>query len=35
MCYVNAQNLRATDISRTFEGGSHGPSTVSFFLRNS
>jgi quercetin dioxygenase-like cupin family protein len=29
---VNAENLPGNDISRTFESGAHGPSSVSFFL---
>ena len=29
---VNAANLPGNEISRTFEGGLHGPSSVSFFL---
>src|SRR5205823_12233046 len=32
MYHVNASNLPGNDISRTFEGGKHGPCTVSFFL---
>src|SRR5260370_26296745 len=32
MYHVNAENLPGNDISRTFEGGTHGPSSVSFFL---
>lgn len=32
MFCVNAENLPGNEISRTFEGGEHGPSPVSFFL---
>lgn len=32
MYHVNAGDLPGNDISRTFEGGAHGPSSVSFFL---
>jgi quercetin dioxygenase-like cupin family protein len=32
MYRVNAENMPGNDISRTFEGGAHGPSSVSFFL---
>ena len=32
MYHVNASNLPGNDVSRTFEGGKHGPSSVSFFL---
>jgi len=32
MYHVNASNLPGNDISRTFEGGKHGPCSVSFFL---
>jgi mannose-6-phosphate isomerase-like protein (cupin superfamily) len=32
MYHVNASNLPGDDISRTFEGGKHGPCSVSFFL---
>ena len=32
MYHVNAGNLPGNDIARTFEGGRHGPSSVSFFL---
>ncbi len=32
MYHVNAGELPGNDISRTFEGGAHGPSSVSFFL---
>jgi quercetin dioxygenase-like cupin family protein len=32
MYHVNARDLPGNNVSRTFEGGSHGPSTVSFFL---
>ena len=32
MYQVNASDLPGNDISRTFEGGRHGPSSVSFFL---
>jgi len=32
MYHVNAENLPGNDISRTFEGGKHGSSSVSFFL---
>jgi quercetin dioxygenase-like cupin family protein len=32
MFCVNAGNLPGNDISRTFEGDAHGPSSVSFFL---
>ena len=31
MYYVNARDLPGNDVSRTFEGGKHGPCTVSFF----
>lgn len=34
MYHVNAGELPGNEISRTFEGGKHGPSTVSFFLIN-
>jgi mannose-6-phosphate isomerase-like protein (cupin superfamily) len=30
--HVNARDLPGNDVSRTFEGGQHGPCTVSFFL---
>ena len=32
MDHVNADNLPGNEISRTFEGSKHGPSSVSFFL---
>lgn len=32
MYHVNADDLPGNDISRTFEGGRHGPCSVSFFL---
>jgi quercetin dioxygenase-like cupin family protein len=32
MYHVNAENLPGNEVSRTFEGSRHGPSTVSFFL---
>ena len=32
MYHVNAGKLPGNDVSRTFEGGAHGPSSVSFFL---
>jgi len=32
MYHVNASSLPGNDISRTFEGGKYGPSSVSFFL---
>src|SRR5215468_7358223 len=32
MYHVNARDLPGNDVSRTFEGGQHGPCTVSFFL---
>ena len=32
MYHVNAAKLPGNDVSRTFEGGAHGPSSVSFFL---
>jgi quercetin dioxygenase-like cupin family protein len=32
MHHVNASNLPGNDVSRTFEGGKHGPASVSFFL---
>jgi quercetin dioxygenase-like cupin family protein len=32
MYHVNARDLPGNDVSRTFEGGKHGPCTVSFFL---
>ena len=32
MDHVNAGKLPGNDVSRTFEGGAHGPSSVSFFL---
>src|SRR6266851_7030285 len=32
MYHVNADDLPGNDVSRTFEGGKHGPSSVSFFL---
>ena len=34
MYHVNARDLPGNDVSRTFEGGQHGPCTVSFFLVN-
>jgi len=34
MYHVNARDLPGNDVSRTFEGGKHGPCTVSFFLVN-
>lgn len=34
MYHVNASDLPGNDISRTFEGGRHGPCSVSFFLVN-
>jgi hypothetical protein len=34
MDHVNADNLPGNEISRTFEGSKHGPSSVSFFLVN-
>src|SRR5260370_9598866 len=34
MYHVNADNLPGNEVSRTFEGGKHGPGTVSFFLVN-
>src|SRR3989442_13320231 len=30
--HVNASSLPGNDVSRAFEGGKHGPSSVSFFL---
>jgi hypothetical protein len=32
MYHVKAENLPGNDVSRTFEGGAHGGSSVSFFL---
>ena len=32
MYHVNAGDLPGNEVSRTFEGGKHGPGTVSFFL---
>jgi quercetin dioxygenase-like cupin family protein len=32
MYHVNADDLPGNDVSRTFEGARHGPSSVSFFL---
>lgn len=32
MFCVHAENLPGNEIPRTFEGGEHGPSPVSFFL---
>ena len=32
MYHVNASDLPGNDVSRTFEGGKHGPCSVSFFL---
>jgi quercetin dioxygenase-like cupin family protein len=32
MYQVNADDLPGNEVSRTFEGGKHGPCTVSFFL---
>jgi hypothetical protein len=32
MYHVNADDLPGNEVSRTFEGGRHGPCTVSFFL---
>ena len=32
MYHINAGNLPGNDIARTFEGGTHGPASVSFFL---
>lgn len=32
MYHVNANDLPGNDVSRTFEGGKHGPCSVSFFL---
>ena len=32
MYRVNTNDLPGNDISRTFQGGEHGPSSVSFFL---
>ena len=32
MYHVNASDLPGNEVSRTFEGGKHGPCTVSFFL---
>ena len=34
MYHVNAADLPGNEVSRTFEGGQHGPCTVSFFLVN-
>jgi len=34
MYHVNARDLPGNEVSRTFEGGQHGPCTVSFFLVN-
>jgi quercetin dioxygenase-like cupin family protein len=32
MYHVNAADLPGNEVSRTFEGGLHGPCSVSFFL---
>ena len=32
MYHVNAGDLPGNEVSRTFEGGRHGPCSVSFFL---
>jgi len=32
MYHVNAADLPGNEVSRTFEGGRHGPCSVSFFL---
>jgi hypothetical protein len=32
MHHVNAGDLPGNEVSRTFEGGRHGPCSVSFFL---
>ncbi len=32
MYHVNADDLPGNQVSRTFEGGKHGPCSVSFFL---
>jgi quercetin dioxygenase-like cupin family protein len=32
MHHVNADKLPGNEVSRTFEGGQHGPASVSFFL---
>jgi hypothetical protein len=32
MYHVNADDLPGNEVSRTFEGGRHGPCSVSFFL---
>jgi mannose-6-phosphate isomerase-like protein (cupin superfamily) len=32
MYHVNADDLPGNEVSRTFEGGKHGPCSVSFFL---
>jgi mannose-6-phosphate isomerase-like protein (cupin superfamily) len=32
MYHVNMSDLPGNEVSRTFEGGRHGPCTVSFFL---
>jgi hypothetical protein len=32
MYHVNASDLPGNEVSRTFEGGLHGPCSVSFFL---
>jgi quercetin dioxygenase-like cupin family protein len=32
MYHANADDLPGNDVSRTFEGGAHGPSSVSFFI---
>jgi quercetin dioxygenase-like cupin family protein len=34
MYHVNASDLPGNDVSRTFEGGKHGPASVSFFIVN-
>src|SRR5579862_4116926 len=34
MYHVNADDLPDNEVSRTFEGGRHGPCSVSFFLVN-
>jgi quercetin dioxygenase-like cupin family protein len=32
MYHINAGNLPGNEIARTFEGGAHGPASISFFL---
>ena len=34
MYHVNSSDLPGNDVSRSFEGGKHGPCSVSFFIVN-